>query len=99
LVKAEGISSNSTSGSFAFHLGGFMGNNNIVTVKSVNFSGNSLTVSGGKTSEVHMIVNPAKLWHSSASLATSSSIMMPGATAKTMATDFYGGIAFDHIHE
>jgi len=99
MVKAEGTSPNSGSGSFAFHLGGFMGNNNVVTVKTVNFAGNALTVSGGNTSEVHLTVNPAKLWHSSASLATTSSLMMPGTTAKTMATDFYGGIAFDHIHE
>lgn len=99
MVKAEGTSPNSGSGSFAFHLGGFMGTNNVVTTNSVNFTGNSLTITGGKTSEVHMIVNPAKLWHSSAPLATSSSIMMPGATAKTMATDFYNGIMFDHIHE
>ncbi len=99
LVKAEGISSNSTSGSFAFHLGGFMGNNNIVTLKSVNFSGNSLTVASAKTSEVHFNVNPAKLWLTAGALATNNSIMMPGATAKIMATDFYGGIEFDHIHE
>lgn len=99
MVKAEGTSPNSGSGSFAFHLGGFMGTNNVVTTNSVNFTGNSLTVTGGKTSEVHMIVNPAKLWHSAASLATTSSLMMPGATAKTMATDFYSGITFDHIHE
>ena len=99
MVKAEGTSPNSGSGSFAFHLGGFMGANNVVTTNSVNFTGNSLTITGGKTSEVHMIVNPAKLWHSSASLATTSSLMMPGATAKTMATDFYSGITFDHLHE
>jgi hypothetical protein len=99
LVKAEGTSPNSTSGSFAFHLGGFMGNNNIVTSKSVNFSGNSLTIASGKTSEVHFNVNPAKLWLTASSMSTNNSIMMPGVTAKTMATDFYGGIEFDHIHE
>ncbi len=99
MVKAEGTSPNSTSGSFAFHLGGFMGSNNVVTVKTVNFAGNSLTVASGHTSEVHFNVNPAKLWQTANSMATNNSIMMPGATAKTMATDFYGGIAFDHIHE
>lgn len=99
LVKAEGTSPNSTSGSFAFHLGGFMGNNNIVTLKSVNFSGNSLTVASGKTSEVHFNVNPSKLWLNASSMATSNSIMMPGVAGTIMATDFYGGIEFDHIHE
>lgn len=99
MVKAEGTSPNSNSGSFAFHLGGFMGTNNVVTVKDVNFAGNAMTIAGSKTTEVHMNVNAAKLWHSSSSVSVTNSIMMPGATAKTMATDFYSSITFDHLHE
>lgn len=99
MVKAEGTYKNVSTGNYAFHLGGFSGVNNIVTAKSVAFTGNALTVTGGHTSEVHFIVNPAKLWHSSPSVTTTNTIHMPGAAAKTMANDFYGSFTFDHIHE
>jgi hypothetical protein len=97
MVKAEGTSSNSSSGSFTFHLGGFSGANNIVTTKSAVF-GSDLKVNGSKSVEVHMTVNPAKLFHTIGSVSGVNMVHMPGANAVTMATDFYGGVAFDHIH-
>ena len=98
MIKAEGTSPQSGTGSFAFHLGGYAGTNNVVTTKNIVFGSNNLTVSGDKTSEVHINANPAKLFHADP-LSSGTSIMMPGTKAKQMATNFYGGFAFDHIVE
>jgi len=99
MVKAEGLSPNASTGSFAFHLGGFKGEYNVVTVKNVSFSSNNLTISSGKKSEIHLNVNPAMTWCTSGSCSGTSAIMMPGALAKQLATDFYSGFVFDHIVE
>jgi hypothetical protein len=96
-LKAEGSSPQSSAGSFAFHLGGFSGTNNIVTKKTTNFNGAKLTVSGSVTPSIVFLANPARLWHSSPSVATRSTIHMPGAPAVTMANDFYGNYSFKEI--
>lgn len=99
MIKAEGLSPNAAMGDFAFHLGGYTGTNNVLTVKNVSFSSNNLTVTTGKTSEVHFNVNTAMTWCTSGSCAGTSMVMMPCALAKQMATDFYSGFNFDHIVE
>ncbi|MFN5418418.1 MAG: MbnP family protein [Flavobacteriia bacterium] len=97
MIKAEGQSPNAAMGDFAFHLGGYKGEFNVVTVKNQNFSSNNLTVTKDKNSEIHFNVNTAMTWCTSGSCAGTSMIMMPGTLAKQMATDFYNGINFDHI--
>jgi hypothetical protein len=99
MLKAEGISPNSATGSFAFHLGGFAGTDNLVTIQSTDFNGVTLSATANHESEVHLIVNPAALWTSSGSINGTNAIHMPGAAAKTMAGNFYGGILFDHLHQ
>lgn len=102
MLKAEGTSPNSSTGSYSFHLGGFSGTNNIVTTNTVNFTGygDNLTVTANHTSEVHMLVNVAKLWHNAPSVDSINTIHMPGQNAVNMASAFYTqGITFDHLHE
>ena len=99
MIKAEGTSPQSTSGTFAFHLGGFSGPNNIVATKTVDFSSNPLTITKDNTSEIHFNVNTAMTWCTSGSCAGTSSVMMPGALANQMAGDFHNGFVFDHIVE
>ena len=99
MIKAEGTSPQSTSGNFAFHLGGFSGVNNIVATKTVDFSSNPLTITKDKKSEVHFNVNMAMTWCTSGSCSGTSTIMMPGTKAKQMASDFQNGFVFDHIVE
>jgi hypothetical protein len=98
MVKAEGNSPQSTSGNFVFHLGGFSGANNIVTKKNIQFTADKLTISGDKTSEVYIIANPAKLFHADP-LSDGTTLMMPGAKAIRMSSNFYGGFVFDKIVE
>ena len=95
MLKAEGTSPQSGTGNFAFHLGGFQGTNNIVTTKTVSF-GTVLKVEKENNTEVHLIANPAKLFHADP-LSSGTNVMMPGAKAKSMADNFYGGFAFDKI--
>lgn len=99
MLKAEGISTNSTSGSFTFHLGGFSGANNIVTTKTHNFTGNSLSALGNGNCQIHLSAKPEALWATAGSVSGTSNLQMPGAMAKTMALDFYGSFEFEHIHE
>lgn len=98
MIKAEGISSNSSTKSFTFHLGGFSGLNNIVTQKTTNFNGNILKIGSDKLPEIGITVNPARLWHSSPSVSVVNILKMPGSKAKTMAKDFYELVSFSHLH-
>ena len=93
MLKAEGTSPQSSNGTFSFHLGGFSGDNSIVTSKLATFDNNSLTITLNKTAEVQLKANPAKLFHADP-LSSGSVVHMPGAKAKQMAANFYGGISF-----
>jgi hypothetical protein len=97
MLKAEGMSPQSSTGSFAFHLGGFSGTNNIVTKKTTDFGGAILDITTSNKPTVVLLANPARLWHSSPSVATRNTIHMPGANAVTMANTFYGNFSFKEI--
>ncbi len=97
MVKAEGTSPQATGGSFAYHLGGFSGANGIVTAKNAVFGSENLIVTKTSNGMIHFTVDAAQLFHTYGSVSNGS-IHMPGAGAKTMATDFYAGVMFDHVH-
>ncbi|MBP6089903.1 MAG: hypothetical protein KA521_01505 [Crocinitomicaceae bacterium] len=100
MTKAEGISNNSSSGSFSFHLAGFEGADNIVTKRTFDFITQiPLTVKNGKVIEVHYTVNPMHLWDNSPSVSVLNNIATTGNDAKKMAKAFYNSIVFDHFHE
>ncbi len=98
MLKAEGNSPQSTTGAFSFHLGGFSGANNIVTARQNLFNAEVMDVHG-HTNVINMKVNPARLWHTADGVATTNTLHMPGATAKTMATDFYAVVNFNNLEE
>ena len=87
MLKAEGTyKDNKADKMFAFHLGGFSGENNIVTKRTMVFEGaNVLTIAKDKTSTIGVEVNPGLLWHSAPSVKTVNMIHKPGADAKLMA--------------
>jgi hypothetical protein len=97
MVLAEG--NEADEGMFAYHLGGFSGSNNIVTVKTADFGEGSLLVAEGSNPTVKMVCNPARLWHTIDGIAEVSSIMSPGSDAVTAATDFYGTFSFLEIED
>lgn len=99
MIKAEGSSPQSGTGDFAFHLGGFSGDNNIVLSKTATFGTETLDIQPNATPVVHMNTNAARFWHSSPSVSVKSKIHMPGPEATVMGKDFYDWIHFDHIHK
>jgi hypothetical protein len=98
MVKAEGSAPTAANGSFTFHLGGFKGANKVQTTKSYNFGTTHLVVDGDREAEIHLVANPARLWHGAEKLAVKSVNTMPNALAKSMSGNFYDAIKFDHIH-
>ncbi|MFY7990223.1 MAG: MbnP family protein [Fluviicola sp.] len=99
MMKAEGISPNSSSGSFAFHLGGFQGTNSVIKTKTFNLSGiaNSV-ISETSHGKIGLNINAAAMWNSSPNLATVSDLQMAGAAANTMATDFVNGWTLSYVN-
>ena len=97
MLKAEGTSPASSSGSFAFHLGGFSGTNNIVTTKTVNFDTEKLQINDEHACEIHMKASPSYLLCNDA-VANGANVMMPGIRAKKLALDFYSSFVFEHLH-
>ena len=87
MLKAEGkYKDNKLDKTFVFHLGGFSGENNIVTKRTMKFEGTTaLTIVKDKTTTVGVEVNPGLLWHSAPSVKTLNMVHMPGAAAKLMA--------------
>ena len=99
MIKAEGLSPQGTGGSFTYHLGGFSGSDKAVLDKQVNFpTAGPLTISPNGTPTIHMLANPARLFHTYGSVANGSVIMAPGVNAGIMAFDFQDWVKLDHIH-
>jgi hypothetical protein len=99
MLKAEGLSPNSTSGSYAFHLGGFQGPNSVLKTKNFVLStiANS-SVTGSNLSKIGIRINASNMWNSSPNLATVSDLQMAGAAANTMATDFVSGWTLSYVN-
>lgn len=95
MLKAEGISPNSADGTFAYHLGGFSGENSVVTTKEFTLS-SDLEIEENHSHTVNVNANPAKLFHTFGSVSNGS-FHMPGENAKTMADDFYGWINVSNV--
>jgi hypothetical protein len=87
MLKAEGkYKDNKVDKMFAFHLGGFSGENNIVTKRTMKFDGaNVLTIIKDKRSKISVEVNPGLLWHSAPSVKTLNMVHDTGDAAKLMA--------------
>lgn len=93
MIKAEGTSPNSSTGSYSYHLGGFSGANNIVTIKE-NAFGTNLTVTKTASPKVLLSANPARMFMTFGSVSSVNTIHMPGAGAVELADGFYGGFNF-----
>jgi hypothetical protein len=100
MLKAEGTSPqiSGMSGAFTYHLGGFQGANNIVTLKSASFGGN-LIVTETSNGRIHLGVDPSHLFANISSVGSVSMVHMPGTNAVAIASGFYNsGVTFKTIH-
>lgn len=98
MVKAEGLSPQAAmGGSFAYHLGGFSGANNIVTLKTAPFGG-ALMVSESGNGKIYLGVDPSHLFTGIGSVSNVGMVHMPGVDAVAMASGFYNsGVTFKYI--
>lgn len=98
MLKAEGNSPQATNGNFAYHLGGFSGDFNVITEKEAEFGSSSLEIKGDSKPTVHMMVNPAKLWHTVGSMTgIPNAAHAPSEMTTDMAIDIFGWTNFKEI--
>lgn len=99
MVKLEGNSPSAptAANTFALHLGGFAGADNIVTTNTADLSASPLVVNSSKTHTVALAMNPAKVWHSSPGLDSIYIIHSPGGEAVTMGKNLFSGVIFKGI--
>jgi hypothetical protein len=97
MFKAEGNSPQAENGGFAYHLGGYSGQYNVVTTKTADFSNISLAVDPTNVKMINLTANIAKLWHSSPSVRVTPTIHSAGPEAIKVANDFYSSISFSGI--
>lgn len=98
MLKAEGKSPQSGTGDFSFHLGGFKGDNNVITSRTIEFRDTSLDVKEGSSPNIFIHVNVARLWHSTVGLSVGEAkIDMPSPVAKQMALDVFNWTSLDKI--
>ena len=95
MLKAEGVSPNADGGTFAYHLGGFSGENSVLSTREFALS-SDLMIHDGHHHAVNFRVNPAKLFHTYGSVSNGS-MHMPGENAKIMADDFNGWINVSNV--
>jgi len=100
MIKAEGTSPQAAGGSFSYHIGGFSGVNTSLSVRALSFpSSEILKVNEGSMPVLHLLANPARLFHSYGSVSKGSKIHMPGVDAGKMAQDFNSWVNVEHIHQ
>lgn len=96
MMKIEGTKVGG--GTFAYHLGGFSGTNNVVNVKSTDFGGSHLTLDKDATKTINLSANPARFWHGTGGVdSLPAMIHMPNSTATELASNFTGSFQFVSI--
>jgi len=96
MIKAEGTY---PSGNFVYHLGGFSGEHSAITPKTIAFpNGEIMQVNANASPVIHVLANPAKLFHTHGSVVNGPMVHMPGPAAGVMAQDFHSSVLVDHIH-
>jgi len=88
MIKAEGTSPQSNSGTFAYQLGGYTGDFKTQLQRDLIIPGEATISINGNTSKVKVRLNPARLFHSYGSVTNGDSITSPGENAFTMASMF-----------
>lgn len=98
MIKAEGLSPQSSTGSFSFHLGGFSGPDKAVHSRDQNFS-QAVNITETSTHTAFIRVNPSKLWEGGTSVATTAVIHVLGQLAGEMSYSFASWMHLDRIEE
>lgn len=102
MLKMEGSSpqSGASSKGLMFHVGGFSGVNNPLKTVSPSFGTSTAIVSSAITPEIHLKADVLELFTTPTNInfATTHTIHMPGAMAKTFADNYADMFSIEHIH-
>lgn len=102
MVRFEGTSPQSSASQNAvmYHIGGFSGTNSVLKTITPDLNGHTLDISTTSTPEVHLMTDVLEMFKTPTNMnfATTNSIHMPGATAKSVADNYTDMITVDHIH-
>jgi hypothetical protein len=91
-VKSEGFTPHSPTGTFQYHLGGFMQPYNAIQVRRYNLTGvKEITFNSGTHATMKMKSNVARFWHGGIRTSVLSVIHSPTDTAAMMAKNFADG--------
>jgi hypothetical protein len=99
MIKAEGISPNSSTGQFSLHLGGFSGPDKVVMKKTTNFFGQSVLIEAAKKPVIYFTANPARLWHSAPGVSVNHTVQTPGPLAREMGIAFFDNFAPGRVEQ
>ena len=92
MVKSEGISPQSPTGTFTYHLGGFAGPHKNVLPKYQQLHNKPAMVRENKTPSFVITANPAKIFHNHGSVTNGHEITSPGPDAHEMGFDFQDAV-------
>lgn len=100
-IKLEGTSPASSTGNFAYHIGGFSYLNNSINAGTYSFAPAMLMVRQDASPVVHMAVDIDKVFFGDAAtieVSQMSNVTMPNANAVKISDNFFSGIEFEHVH-
>lgn len=102
MMKMEGNSpqSGATGDGILFHVGGFSGVNSSLKTVSPAFGTETAIVSASITPEIHIKTDVLEMFKTptNTSFATTHTIHMPGAMAKSIADNYADMFSVEHIH-
>lgn len=102
MAKLEGHSNQSGSSSkdILYHVGGFSGTNSVLKNVSPSFNGSTANVSSSVNPEIHLKCDISEWFKNPTvvNVATTHTIHMPGAMAKTIADNYADMFSVEHIH-
>lgn len=96
-MKAEGISPNASSGSFAYHIGGFSGAFSPLNLHENEFITKQLTISTSSTNTITLSCYPEKIWSDTLQLANTSVVHNPNKISKSIALGFFGSFKVSDV--
>ncbi len=102
MLKMEGNSpqSGNSTGGLMFHVGGFLGTDNVSKIVNPSFGTETAIVSASVTPEVHIKANLLEMFTTptNTNFTTTYTVHMPGAMAKSIADNYADMFSVEHIH-
>lgn len=96
MLKMEGITPNSSSGDFSFHLAGFEGENAVVHRKEISFNEEKALVNSNIPT-INLSINVDQIWKESPNLSSVNFVQSVGSKSKGMSIAFTNGWMFSNI--